>query len=104
MSHTYCRHFVGVARVVIPAAERDNPRNGLYANLPVLTLPVLRANISRDWRSYLQNSYRGIMKFIVTGAAGFIGKDLEQNTIATHNVLEAMRANGIKRIALEACV
>lgn len=26
-------------------------------------------------------------------------KDLEQNTIATHNVLEAMRANGIKRIA-----
>jgi UDP-glucose 4-epimerase len=25
-------------------------------------------------------------------------KDLEQNTIATHNVLEAMRANGIKRI------
>jgi UDP-glucose 4-epimerase len=27
------------------------------------------------------------------------GKDLEQNTIATFNVLEAMRANGIKRIA-----
>jgi UDP-glucose 4-epimerase len=26
-------------------------------------------------------------------------KDLEQNTIATHNVLEAMRLNGIKRIA-----
>ena len=26
-------------------------------------------------------------------------KDLEQNTIATHNVLEAMRASGIKRIA-----
>jgi len=26
-------------------------------------------------------------------------KDLEQNTIATHNVLEAMRANGIKRVA-----
>ena len=26
-------------------------------------------------------------------------KDLEQNTIATFNVLEAMRANGIKRIA-----
>jgi UDP-glucose 4-epimerase len=26
-------------------------------------------------------------------------KDLEQNTIATHNVLEAMRVNGIKRIA-----
>ncbi len=26
-------------------------------------------------------------------------KDLEQNTIATHNVLEAMRANGMKRIA-----
>jgi len=26
-------------------------------------------------------------------------KDLEQNTIATHNVLEAMRANEIKRIA-----
>ena len=26
-------------------------------------------------------------------------KDLEQNTIATYNVLEAMRANGIKRIA-----
>jgi UDP-glucose 4-epimerase len=26
-------------------------------------------------------------------------RDLEQNTIATHNVLEAMRANGIKRIA-----
>jgi len=26
-------------------------------------------------------------------------KDLEQNTIATHNVLEAMRANGINRIA-----
>jgi UDP-glucose 4-epimerase len=26
-------------------------------------------------------------------------KDLEQNTIATHNVLEAMRSNGIKRIA-----
>src|SRR5580698_6963486 len=26
-------------------------------------------------------------------------KDLEQNTIGTHNVLEAMRANGIKRIA-----
>ena len=25
-------------------------------------------------------------------------KDLEQNTIATYNVLEAMRANGIKRI------
>ncbi|WP_207515893.1 NAD-dependent epimerase/dehydratase family protein [Mycolicibacter sinensis] len=25
-------------------------------------------------------------------------KDLEQNTIATHNVLEAMRANGIKKI------
>ena len=25
-------------------------------------------------------------------------KDLEQNTIATHNVLEAMRANGVKRI------
>ncbi len=42
------------------------------------------------------------MKFIVTGAAGFIGKDLEQNEIVTHNVLEAMRANGIKRIALEA--
>ena len=27
------------------------------------------------------------------------GKDLEQNTIATFNVLEAMRVNGIKRIA-----
>jgi UDP-glucose 4-epimerase len=27
------------------------------------------------------------------------GKDLEQNTIATFNVLEAMRFNGIKRIA-----
>ena len=27
------------------------------------------------------------------------GRDLEQNTIATFNVLEAMRANGIKRIA-----
>lgn len=26
-------------------------------------------------------------------------KDLEQNTIATYNVLEAMRANGVKRIA-----
>jgi len=26
-------------------------------------------------------------------------KDLEQNTIATHNVLEAMRINGIKKIA-----
>lgn len=26
------------------------------------------------------------------------GKDLEQNTIATHNVLEAMRHNGIKKI------
>ena len=26
-------------------------------------------------------------------------KDLEQNTIATHNVLEAMRVNGIKKIA-----
>ena len=26
-------------------------------------------------------------------------KDLEQNTIATYNVLEAMRANAIKRIA-----
>ena len=26
-------------------------------------------------------------------------KDLDQNTIATHNVLEAMRANGIKKIA-----
>jgi UDP-glucose 4-epimerase len=26
-------------------------------------------------------------------------RDLEQNTIATHNVLEAMRINGIKRIA-----
>ncbi|HRQ79922.1 MAG TPA: NAD-dependent epimerase/dehydratase family protein [Azospirillaceae bacterium] len=26
-------------------------------------------------------------------------KDLEQNTIATHNVLEAMRLNGVKRIA-----
>lgn len=26
------------------------------------------------------------------------GKDLEQNTVATFNVLEAMRANGIKRI------
>jgi len=27
------------------------------------------------------------------------GKDLQQNTVATFNVLEAMRANGIKRIA-----
>jgi UDP-glucose 4-epimerase len=27
------------------------------------------------------------------------GRDLEQNTIATFNVLEAMRANGVKRIA-----
>ena len=27
------------------------------------------------------------------------GKDLEQNTIATYHVLEAMRANGIKKIA-----
>jgi UDP-glucose 4-epimerase len=27
------------------------------------------------------------------------GKDLEQNTIATYNVLEAMRTNGIKRLA-----
>lgn len=27
------------------------------------------------------------------------GKDLEQNTIATFNVLEAMRANGVRRIA-----
>src|SRR4030088_2877740 len=26
-------------------------------------------------------------------------KDIEQNTIATYNVLETMRANGIKRIA-----
>src|SRR5579864_1684128 len=26
-------------------------------------------------------------------------KDLEQNTIGTHNVLEAMRANGIKKLA-----
>ena len=28
------------------------------------------------------------------------GRDLQQNTVATFNVLEAMRANGIKRIAL----
>lgn len=27
------------------------------------------------------------------------GRDLEQNTVATHHVLEAMRANGIRRIA-----
>jgi len=27
------------------------------------------------------------------------GKDLEQNTIATHNVLESMRVNGVSRIA-----
>src|SRR5437868_3540451 len=27
------------------------------------------------------------------------GKDLQQNTVATQHVLEAMRANGIKRIA-----
>ncbi|MFI5337542.1 MAG: NAD-dependent epimerase/dehydratase family protein, partial [Opitutales bacterium] len=27
------------------------------------------------------------------------GKDLEQNTVATFNVLEAMRANGVRRIA-----
>ncbi|MCL4465937.1 MAG: NAD-dependent epimerase/dehydratase family protein [Chloroflexi bacterium] len=27
------------------------------------------------------------------------GKDLEQNTIATFNVLEAMRANGVRRVA-----
>ena len=27
------------------------------------------------------------------------GKDLQQNTVATYNVLEAMRANGVKRIA-----
>jgi len=27
------------------------------------------------------------------------GKDLEQNTIATHNVLDAMRQNGIDKIA-----
>jgi UDP-glucose 4-epimerase len=27
------------------------------------------------------------------------GKDLQQNTIATFNVLEAMRANGVKRVA-----
>ena len=27
------------------------------------------------------------------------GKDLQQNTIATYHVLEAMRANGIRRIA-----
>jgi len=27
------------------------------------------------------------------------GKDLQQNTVATYNVLEAMRANGIRRIA-----
>jgi UDP-glucose 4-epimerase len=27
------------------------------------------------------------------------GRDLEQNTLATHNVLEAMRRNGVRRIA-----
>jgi UDP-glucose 4-epimerase len=27
------------------------------------------------------------------------GKDLEQNTVATFNVLEAMRANGVRRLA-----
>jgi UDP-glucose 4-epimerase len=31
------------------------------------------------------------------------GKDLEQNTQATFNVLEAMRANGISKIAFSCC-
>lgn len=35
----------------------------------------------------------------IRGAGDAPRKDLEQNTIATHNVLEAMRANGIKKIA-----
>jgi nucleoside-diphosphate-sugar epimerase len=39
----------------------------------------------------------------VAGACGELGghprRDLEQNTIATFNVLEAMRASGIRRIA-----
>ena len=31
-------------------------------------------------------------------------RDLEQNTIGTYNVLEAMRANGIKKIAFSTCI
>ena len=35
----------------------------------------------------------------VRGGPGQPRRDLEQNTIATHNVLEAMRSNGIRKIA-----
>jgi UDP-glucose 4-epimerase len=35
----------------------------------------------------------------VRGGAEHPGRDLEQNTIATHNVLEAMRTNRVKRLA-----
>jgi UDP-glucose 4-epimerase len=81
----------GQLRFLDGAVQNPNFR---FINLDLLDLPALKVAFAGcDFVFHL--SANADVRF----GTSHPHKDLEQNTIATYNVLEAMRANGIKRIA-----
>ena len=81
----------GQLRFLDKAVQNPNFR---LINLDLLDLPALKtAFVGCDFVFHL--SANADVRF----GTSHPRKDLEQNTIATYNVLEAMRANAIKRIA-----
>jgi UDP-glucose 4-epimerase len=111
---TGCAGFIGSTLVDRLLAEGhqitgiDNFSTGQHRFLEeALTNPAFRL-VKNDLLEldYLKKEFRGgeAVFHLAANADVRFGtehprKDLEQNTIATYNVLEAMRANGIKKIA-----
>ncbi|CAN5758654.1 NAD-dependent epimerase/dehydratase family protein [soil metagenome] len=83
----------------------DNFSTGFEEFLPTHTSLVVARGDLLDF-DFLQRTFAG-HDFVFHFAANadvreglkYPRRDVEQNTLATHNVLEAMRANGIRRIA-----
>src|SRR5688572_18987033 len=60
---------------------------------------VLDERGMKDWFQGAESVIHLAANADVRFGADYPRKDLEQNTIATHSVLEAMRVNGVRRIA-----
>jgi UDP-glucose 4-epimerase len=75
------------------AAALNSPRFRLIEG------DVLDERRMKDWLHGAESVFHFAANADVRFGADNPHKDLEQNTIATHSVLEAMRANGVKRIA-----
>jgi UDP-glucose 4-epimerase len=67
----------------------------LLKEIDLLDLEALKGQLRGDYEQVFHFAANADVRF----GTRHPRKDLEQNTIATYNVLEAMRANGIKKIA-----